>query len=59
MCHPHNCKAWGRRTSETWLVGMVVMGQWLDYMILVVFSNINDSKWHMEKPAGDFNTVEG
>jgi len=25
------------------LAGMVVMGQWLDWMILEVFSNLNDS----------------
>ena len=26
-----------------WLVGMVVMGSQLEYMILEVFSNLNDS----------------
>ena len=28
---------------ETWLVGMVVMGGWVDEMILVAFSNLNSA----------------
>ena len=35
----------------TWLVGMVGMGWWLDWMILVVFSNLNDSM--ILRPASD------
>jgi len=30
-------------TSGHGLVGMVVLGRWLDLMILEVFSNLNDS----------------
>ena len=36
-------ETWGCGTEGHGLVGMVVMGQQLDSMILEVFSNLNDS----------------
>ena len=39
------------------VVGMVVMGGWLDFMILEVFSNLNDSTMPVAAGLGQGNTA--